>query len=223
MTTWELKDNMSLKIYVGQGLNEVVQSIPTEELRHMQRVGRLTSSLSRIITKYSRYHEYKKELLQFGKVAFYHDIGKAWVPSEILTKKQRLEDEEYEMIFMHPLYAQEYLEKNPDIFYFEDPVKKLLFDAAVFHHERWDGSGYPYGLFGKDIPLVARITSVCDVYDAITNQRPYREARTHEEACAEIERYAGKQFDPHIASVFLEHESAVKAKSLGNQTSDGSK
>jgi len=208
---------MSHHIYVGQGLNEVIRLIPTEELKHMQRVGRLTYQLTRIIVLDSQNLTTYCDLLEFGNVAFYHDIGKAWIPSNILTKAQQLTDEEYKTIRMHPLYAQEYLEKNPSVFCLKPSIRQLIFESAVYHHERWDGNGYPYGITEEQIPLIARITSVCDVYDAITSERPYSKARTHEMACTEIERYAGRQFDPHIASVFLKHEIEFKAMTLGNQ------
>lgn len=201
-------------IYAGQGLDEVIRLIPPDELKHMQRVGRLTNELTWIVTRYPKYKMFENILCKYGEVAFYHDIGKAWVPSNVLTKTQSLTNEEYEMILMHPLYAQEYFEKNPNIINVEASVKQLIIDAAVFHHERWDGSGYPYGLFAQDIPLVARVTSICDVYDAITNQRPYSEAKTHEAACEQIERYLGKQFDPDIAFIFLENQKTIHALTM---------
>lgn len=214
-----VKKYMLPNIYAGQGLDEVIRFIPTDELRHMQRVGRLTNEMTWIVTRYPRYEMYEGILHNFGNVAFYHDIGKAWVPADVLTKTQNLTHEEYELILMHPLYAQEFFEKNPDIISVEASVRQLIVDAAVFHHERWDGNGYPYGLSSLDIPLVARITSICDVYDAITNQRPYSEARTHEAACAEIERYLGEQFDPDIALIFLENQKAIYTLTMGGQPS----
>ena len=82
-------------------------------------------------------------------------------------------------------------------------------DAAVYHHEWWDGQGYPYGIRGKEIPLIARITSVCDAYDAMTSNRCYRRARTHSEACRELETCSGTQFDPVLVRLFLDSDKEI--------------
>lgn len=208
-----------MDIYLRRKLKDVIQSIPYEEFSHMQRVGKLTKILLMIISRYDKYSVSKDEFFLFDELAFYHDIGKAWVPTNILLKTEPLTPEEYEKIFMHPLYARKFLKDNLNIINDDPSVRQLLFDAAVFHHERWDGKGYPYGCEGEDIPLIARITSVCDVYDAITNRRPYREARTHKEACTEIARYSGIQFDPSIASAFLEND-AVVYNAIHNESND---
>jgi HD-GYP domain-containing protein (c-di-GMP phosphodiesterase class II) len=86
-----------------------------------------------------------------------------------------------------------------------DGIRSLraALDCVLHHHERWDGTGYPYGLGGERIPLEARILAVADAYDAMTSVRPYRDPRTHEEALAEVERCSGSQFDPQVARAFL--------------------
>ncbi len=201
---------MGVKISSSQALSDVLSSIPPEELRHMRRVGMFTFELLRILLRYQHYQEFKSEFSFFGHYAFFHDIGKAWVPAEILCKEDALTFEEFETITMHPLYAQEFLEKNPDTLRVQPLLKQSIFDAAVFHHERWDGSGYPYGISSDNIPIIARVTSVCDAYDAMTHKRPYSKARSHEEACEEIAKHAGTQFDPDIALIFLESEKDMR-------------
>lgn len=198
------------KIFPGQSLKDVLRLLPTEELKHMHRVNKLTNALLRILSEHDRLGKFDHNCLNFKCAAFYHDVGKAWVQSDILTKAEKLTAQEYQTIKMHPLYAQEYFKKNPNALCIETSWSKLIFDAAVFHHERWDGRGYPYGISEKRIPFIARATAVCDVYDAITSQRSYRKARTHEEACTEIERYAGTQFDPDIALFFLDNEEVMR-------------
>ena len=201
---------VGVKIYSNQALDAVLRSIPPDEIAHMHRVGVLTSMLLHILLRYAPYKDNAPEFTLFGHYAFFHDIGKAWISADILCKEDPLTFEEFETITMHPLYAQEFIEKNPDVFKGKPSLKQSIFDAAVFHHERWDGSGYPYGLISDNIPLIARVTSVCDAYDAITHKRPYSKKRTHEEACEEIAKHAGAQFDPDIVLIFLDNEKDIR-------------
>jgi len=202
-------DNVSLAAfqpYIDLETLRIIQRIPVQELDHMQRVGRLANILSALALEKPRYNNDVKQLKTVGSLAFFHDIGKAWVPAKILLKTGMLSSEEFDQIKLHPIYAKKHIENRPRLFDDGLFLRQLIFDAAVFHHERWDGNGYPYGLKKEGIPLIARLTSICDAYDAITNQRPYRLARTHAEACKEIEKNAGKQFDPYLTDVFLEFE-----------------
>jgi len=201
---------MGAKIFPGQRLDTVIASIPIQELWHMQRVGELTNELLRLMVQYASYQNHVDKLSRFNHYGFFHDIGKAWIPVEILKKSDLLTPEEYKKVKMHPVYAKEYFEKNPDVIDIEPSIRSLLFDAAVYHHERWDGGGYPYNLSGDNIPLIARVVAVCDAYDAITTKRPYREAKPHKEACREIKTNAGTQFDPDIAAIFLENEKGFR-------------
>ncbi len=184
-------------------LSEVILSIPKEELQHMQRVGYSTRRLIASVVREPRYRSLSEPYNSFGYCAFYHDIGKAWIPSQILLKKENLTESEFEIIKRHPLYAQKYIGSHLGFFRGGFFLRQMVYNVAVFHHERWDGGGYPYGLQKEGIPLIARITSVCDVYDAITNERPYRKARSHGEACDELRKWAGRQFDPEIVEIFL--------------------
>ena len=130
------------------------------------------------------------------KVAGYlHDIGKIGIPDSILLKPASLTKEEYEVIKRHPVIADDILSH---ISMWEK--EKGIIRA---HHERWDGKGYPDGLAGTDIPLLSRILSVADVYDALTSDRAYRSKMTHEEAVKIITENAGTQFDPEIVEIFL--------------------
>lgn len=128
--------------------------------------------------------------------ALLHDIGKLGVPDSILLKPGPLTEEEWAIMRQHPLYAYEMLR---DI-----PYLSRALDIPLYHHERFDGKGYPKGLKGKEIPLPARIFAVVDVYDALTSDRPYRKAWPREKALEYIESEAGKAFDPEVVQVFLE-------------------
>lgn len=128
--------------------------------------------------------------------ALLHDIGKIGVSDQILRKVGPLNDEEWEPIYAHPTMGVSILKHVESI--------KDCLAAVQYHHEYYDGSGYPSGLKGSNIPLDARILTVADAFDAMTSSRPYRGEMTHEQALAEIKRCSGTQFDPEIARVFVE-------------------
>src|SRR3954462_2290373 len=125
-----------------------------------------------------------------------HDIGKLAVSDEVLCKEGRLDDAELAQIREHPKIGAKLLLRVTTL---RDAIPYVL-----YHHERWDGTGYPTGKAGEEIPVEARVLAIADAFDAMTSDRPYRSALTHEEALAEVERCAGTQFDPKIARVFLE-------------------
>lgn len=124
-----------------------------------------------------------------------HDLGKLAVPLRVLAKKGKLTEEEFAYIRAHPTDGAEILENIPTL--------RHLTTVARYHHERWDGSGYPEGLSGGRIPMVAQITAVCDSYDAMTSRRAYRDARVHPAAMAEVARCSGAQFGPKVSEAFL--------------------
>jgi len=136
-----------------------------------------------------------EDLVQIRRGALLHDIGKMGVPDRILLKPDRLKDEELLIMRRHPQYAYDMLSPIP-----------YLHSALVIpycHHERWDGSGYPQGLKGEEIPIAARLFAVVDVWDALTSDRPYRPAWTAKEAIHYIRELSGVQFDPVIVMEFL--------------------
>ncbi|MFO7819387.1 MAG: HD-GYP domain-containing protein [Halanaerobacter sp.] len=124
-----------------------------------------------------------------------HDIGKLLVPLEILNKEERLTDEEYETIKNHPQWGYKALRKSETL--------NHIADYVLFHHERWDGGGYPEGMAEDDIPLVAQILTVADAWDAMTSTRSYRDPLTKEKALQEIKENKGTQFSPQVVDAFL--------------------
>jgi HD-GYP domain-containing protein (c-di-GMP phosphodiesterase class II) len=125
-----------------------------------------------------------------------HDVGKLAVSSEVLQKDGRLDADELAEIRRHPKTGAKLLLRVAAL--------RAAIPYVLYHHERWDGTGYPSGKAGEEIPLEARVLAVADAFDAMTSDRPYRRALTRAEALAEVERCAGSQFDPRIAQVFLE-------------------
>lgn len=134
-------------------------------------------------------------LIDIERGALLHDIGKIGIPEKILQKKEPLTEEEMEIIKYHPLIGFAMIEE----FSFLQGAAEIV----LFHHEKYDGTGYPFGLHGEEIPLSARIFSLSDTLDAITSDRPYRQGRSFEEALAEIEKGKGTQFDPRLVEIML--------------------
>jgi putative nucleotidyltransferase with HDIG domain len=125
-----------------------------------------------------------------------HDVGKIGISEEILNKPSRLTNAEYEIIKRHP-------SKGADILQEVDEFATLA-QIVRHHHERYDGNGYPYGLQGEKIPLISRMLTICDAYDAMTSVRCYCDPHSIEEALAEIKKCAGRQFDPGLSSIFID-------------------
>lgn len=125
-----------------------------------------------------------------------HDIGKIGIPDRILLKPGKLDAEEWEIMKSHSTIGAEILSGH------DSELMLMAREIALNHHEKWDGSGYPHGLKGEDIPLVGRIVAISDVFDALTSERPYKKAWPVEEAVAEINRGAGHHFDPALVEAF---------------------
>lgn len=142
------------------------------------------------------------ELVHIHRGGLLHDIGKMGIPDQILLKTGPLTEDEWAIMRMHPIYAYEML----------SPIAYLrpALDIPHCHHERWDGTGYPRGLKGEQIPLAARIFAVADVWDALTMDRPYRKAWPEEKALQYIRVLAGSAFDPHVVQTFVEMMSKDK-------------
>ena len=157
---------------------------------HSRRVTELTVTLARAMGLQG------KELTHIRRGAILHDIGKMGIPDEILRKRGKLTIAERKIVERHPNYSYELLSPIPFL-------EKAL-DIPYCHHEHWDGSGYPRGLKGEEIPLAARIFSIIDVWDALLSDRSYSKAWPKESAIGYLKEQTGKYFDPKIVSVFLD-------------------
>lgn len=172
-----------------EGWSRVLDLRDKETEGHSQRVTQICIELSR------RMGIREDEIVHIRRGALLHDIGKMGVPDSILLKPGPLTPEEREIMQKHPVIAFEML----------SPIAYLkpALDIPHYHHEKWDGTGYPYGLRGDQIPLPARIFAVADVWDALTSDRPYRKAWSTEKTYAYIQEQSGIHFDPKVVSVFL--------------------
>lgn len=160
-----------------------------ETVNHTWRVTELTRQLAEAIGVPAN------ELVHYTYGALLHDIGKLGVPNEMLNKPGPLTDAEWQIMHQHPEYAYQWLKPIPCL--------QPALDIPLYHHEKWDGSGYPGGLVRDEIPLAARIFAVVDVWDALQSDRPYRKAWSQSQALDYIKQQAGKHFDPQVVEAFL--------------------
>jgi putative two-component system response regulator len=159
--------------------------------QHTRRVGRLAGQIA------GELHLAPEEVELIARAAPLHDLGKVAIADSILLKQGGFEELERESMRRHAALGAELLSGA------KSDLLRMAGTIAAYHHERWDGNGYPHGLGGEDIPLAARIVAVADAFDALTHARPYKDAWSDGEALAEIERERGWQFDPEIVDALL--------------------
>jgi two-component system response regulator RpfG len=165
---------------------------------HLQRM----SLYSRAIAETIGLSNEEAEIIELA--APLHDIGKIGIPDSILLKKGHLDDQELKLMRKHPIIGYEILQDSPSKY-----LQKGS-EIALAHHERFDGSGYPYALKGTDIPLSARIVAIADVFDALTSVRPYKEAWSIDKALEYVREESGKHFDPDLVRVVLTMRSQLE-------------
>jgi HD-GYP domain-containing protein (c-di-GMP phosphodiesterase class II) len=136
------------------------------------------------------------EVLELELAGRMHDIGKITIPDHILKKPGKLTEDEWQVMKSHTTNGYQILRSA-------DKYSRLA-DYALTHHERWDGKGYPKGLKQEEIPFFSRIIGICDAYEAMTSDRPYRKAMSKEYAISELKNCSGLQFDPHLVKIFIE-------------------
>ena len=189
-------------------LQDLYSTIPRETRIHMQNVGRYADILFRAV--YNREKELAlsqmgEEFMKYSQEVFMmHDIGRHYIPVSILNKVEKLTDEEIQIIKNHTVDVAKAVDSVYEEPYPQDVMEQLL-QIALYHHERYDGGGYPLGLKGDEIPLGARICAIADTYDGITAWKPYkRKQTTKEEATEIIVKESGKQFAPMLVNIFLQ-------------------
>jgi len=162
-------------------------------MQHMERV----AFFSRELARQYGYSPLKQRALD--EACYFHDIGKLEIQDEILKRPGRLTQRQFETIKSHPERGARFIEEIPI------PLRnrKTIRNIVLHHHERWDGTGYPFGMEGEQIPLEARIVAVADTWDAMTSHRCYKEALSIPDAITELKRVRGTQLDPAVVDVFL--------------------
>ncbi|CAG35094.1 HD-GYP domain-containing protein [Desulfotalea psychrophila] len=202
---------------------------------HLARIQRYVALLTSYLSKNSPYAKYFDKRPHYTdniiRALLLHDIGEVAIPKTILEKPGKLTNAEYDLVKTHTVIAGEVLNRANVEFseYFNrDSYLALAADIALYHHERWDGAGYPNGLRGAAIPLAARIVALADVYDALRSKRAYKEAYPHADSVAEIIREKGKQFDPYVTEAFLAmadsfHDISSKNSGASSTETEGKK
>lgn len=177
--------------------SDIISSIMTTVYEKSQETEKHAERLVELSTKVGRMlNLMEKDISELQLLGMLHDIGKIGIDDKILNKPGKLTEEEWVIMRTHPEIGYRIAKASHQL--------ARISDYILTHHERWDGKGYPRGLKGEDIPLLSRILSVADAYDAMTEDRVYRKAMSKEQAIEEIRRNAGTQFDPAIARIFIE-------------------
>ncbi|MEW6574513.1 MAG: diguanylate cyclase, partial [Bacillota bacterium] len=191
----KLHHNESSRSAIVQTLKKALEARDFITDGHAERLKDLVINLARAFGLPER------KMADLRLLAQFHDIGKVGIPDSILFKPGPLTPEETSEMHRHCEIGYRIAQSSPDLLPIADWILK--------HHEWWNGQGYPLGLKGEEIPLECRILAVADAYEAMTSDRPYRRAMSHDEAVAELKRYAGTQFDPQIVDKFLEVQKAI--------------
>jgi putative two-component system response regulator len=218
----EARDQASDSIMVG--LAKLAEYRDNDTGRHLDRVTQFCLMLARTLRKKGAFRKQIDQdfLHNLERSVPLHDIGKVAIPDEILLFPGKLSEEQMSIMRTHTVAGantiQSLIDKAPGVCFLE-----MAMTIARYHHERWDGLGYPAGLSGADIPLAARITAVADVYDALTTRRVYKEAFSHEKAASIILEGSGTQFDPDVVEAFRlrENDFAGLAETMADEPQTG--
>lgn len=190
---------------------DMVENRDSDTGAHIQKTAAYVQIIVESLKKKGYYPEKinEKYMSDVVRSAPLHDVGKINIPDNVLNKPGKLTDEEYEIMKMHTIFGRKIIEKTIDTMEGDNYLKEAR-NMAAYHHERWDGKGYPEGLHGEVIPLSARIMAVADVFDALTSPRVYKPGFPIEKALAIIEEGKGTQFDPKCVEAFMDSLDEVK-------------
>ena len=184
-------------------LSMVIEYRDVESGKHIRRIQNFTNVLLHALAdKYPKYHLDEEKIALITSASSMHDIGKIAIPDSILLKPGRLTPEEFQIMKQHAAKGCEILEQIDSVE--KNDYYKYCYDICRYHHEKYDGLGYPDGLAGEDIPEESRMIAVADAYGAMTSNRSYRRSLSQEIVREEIEKGKGTQFDPKFAEIMIE-------------------
>lgn len=195
-----------------EGFASLVESKDSDTGNHIERLKYYSVLIARLLKSEMIYNDIIDEefIIQLSNFSSVHDIGKVSIPDRILLKPGKLNDDEFEIIKSHATIGGNILRKMDEKIHGNNRnFFKTGIEIAMHHHEKWNGSGYPSGLSGEDIPLSARIVAVADVFDALMSKRPYKDSFGLEKTFSIIEEGSGKHFDPNIVSVVLSNKNKM--------------
>ena len=201
------------------GLASLAETRDSDTGFHILRTQRYLQALAQYLARQKKkgFQFQSKDIELLVKSAPLHDIGKVGVPDSILLKPGRLTPSEFEEMKKHTLYGAEALTKAELVSGIDDNTSflRMAREIALTHHEKWDGTGYPNGLAGEDIPSSGRLMALADVYDALTSERVYKKAMSHENAAIIIRDGSGTHFDPYVVAAFIALECEFRTIALG--------
>lgn len=184
------------------GLAKLAESRDSDTGEHLDRIRIFSARLAEVHA--TRCDEIDTHCIEsIGLASSLHDIGKVGVPDRVLLKPGKLDPAERKEIEKHPQLGERCLDAIDERLG-NDRFLELAREICAYHHEKWDGSGYPYGMRGEEIPVSARLVALADVYDALRSKRPYKDAMSHDAACRIIAEGAGKHFDPAVVETFIQ-------------------
>lgn len=190
MYEYKLSEGKSMRSALILSLKKALEERDYETKEHSERLIRLSELLGKKINL---------DIIELNKLkslAMLHDIGKISIPDNIVLKPGKLTSEEWKLMKKHSEIVHRIAESSPDLV--------QIAPGILYHHERWDGSGYPGGLKGGRIPIISRILSITDAYDAMISDRPYKKSISKDKALKELKKCAGNQFDPYLVEKFFE-------------------
>ncbi len=198
-------ENELIKDTMIVALSSLAETRDNETGNHIRRTQSYIRALAENLKDHPRFSHFLSDdnVMMLYKIAPLHDVGKVGIPDRILHKPSKLTEEEFEIMKTHAEIGGNAIAAALEGLEFSSPFLDAAFQIAMSHHEKWDGSGYPEGLSGDDIPIPARLMALADVYDALSCRRVYRSAMLHDEVASIIINGRGKHFDPDVVDSFL--------------------
>jgi putative two-component system response regulator len=191
-------------------MGALAESRDPETGNHIRRTQYYVKLIAEELRKLDKFKDFltPQNITMLYKSAPLHDIGKVGIPDSILLKPGKLTDDEFEIMKLHSTYGHDAIEAAINTMHTNNNFLRFAKEIAYGHHEKWDGSGYPLGLSGDDIPLSARLMALADVYDALISKRVYKPAFSHDKSVAIILEGKGSHFDPEIVDAFMRIQQA---------------